>query len=251
MSGHSKWSQIKYKKAATDAKRGKLFTKIGSLISIAAREGEDPNSNFKLRLAIDQARKINMPQANIERAIKRGLGKQEGARFEEILYEGYGPGGIALLIKVATNNRNRAASGVRSILTKFGGHLGESGSCVWMFKERGEIRVNLDNISAGDKEKIELLAIDLGALEIEEQDQELYIYTNLSDLEKIKKSLEESNFSIDSAEVTFSPKQEIKISDQKTTEKILKFLEALEELEDVTDVQANFDISEELISNLT
>ncbi|NIM47229.1 MAG: YebC/PmpR family DNA-binding transcriptional regulator [Candidatus Aenigmarchaeota archaeon] len=250
MSGHSKWAGIKHQKAIVDKKKGKLFSKITNMMTVAAREGGgDPASNFKLRLAIERAKEINMPKDNIERAIKRGTGEISGAILEEITYEGYGPGGVALLIQVLTGNKNRAASEVRSILTRYGGHMGESGSVAWIFKKKGQIIVDLSD-RVPEKEDIVLKAIDLGATDVDEEKKQIIIYCDPRELEKIKKEIESLEFKVIASEIAFIPKQEIKITNEKEAGSVLKLVEALEDLDDVSEVHTNFDIPESLIRSL-
>jgi len=252
MSGHSKWSSIKHKKAITDARKGKAFTKAANLIAIAAREGGGDNeTNFRLRLAVEKAREVNMPQANIEKAIKKGTGEEKGVKIEEFTYEGYGPGGVALLINMMTDNRNRAAAEVRATLTKFGGNLGESGSVSWMFSEKGQLVVSVSSFSREEKDELELVVIDAGASDFEESEGNLFIYCNPINLEKVKKAFEDSGQKIESTEVLNVAQNEIKITDEKTAGQILKLLENLEDLEDVKNVESNADIIEEILSKIS
>lgn len=251
MSGHSKWSSIKHKKAITDARKGKAFTKAANLITVVAREGGgDPETNFRLRLAIEKAREINMPQANIEKAIKKGTGEEKGAKIEEFTYEGYGPGGVALLINMMTDNRNKAAAEVRSVLIKFGGNLGESGSVAWMFSEKGQLVVNVSSFSREEKDELELLAIDGGVTDFEESEGNLFVYCAPQDLEKIKKVIEKFDLKIESAEISNIAKNEIKITEKETAKRIIRLLEALEDLEDVKGVESNADINENILKEI-
>ncbi|HCL99848.1 MAG: transcriptional regulator [candidate division CPR2 bacterium GW2011_GWC1_41_48] len=245
MSGHSKWAGIKHKKAIVDAKRSKSWTKVANMITVAARGGGDPTANFKLRLAIDKAKEANMPKENVDRAIKRGTGELKGAAVEEIRYEGYGPGGVAVIADAATDNRNRTAGEVRAAFSKHGGKMGESGSVGWMFDEKGQILVFTH---AKDKEELMLQVIDLGAEDVEEStDEELIIYVNSKDLEKVEKNLLDNGVRVDSAEVSLIPKNEVKVEDERTAAQILKLMDALEEIEDVTDVVSNFNIPDVII----
>ena len=242
MSGHSKWSQIKRQKEVTDKKRGNLFTKLGHTIAIAARPGDDPQSNPQLRLAIEQAKKAGMPKDNIERAIKRGAGKLEGSQLEEITYEAFGPGGIALIIQVVTDNRNRTISDVRSILTKHGGRLGDSNSVQWMFTRKGVIRIDQAELSDQEKEELELKVIDAGVEDFAEEEEGLVIYTKPEYLFKVKENLENQGRQVDFAEIEFMPKEKVHLADEKTKEKINKLIETLEEADDVNNFFTNAEI---------
>src|ERR687898_306652 len=201
MSGHSKWSTIKRQKGVTDAKRGALFTKVAREISVAARQGGgDPDANYRLRLAVEKARAVNMPMDNIKRTIEKATGAGEGEQFEEIIYEGYGPGGVAVLVEAATDNRNRTAAEVRSIFTKAGGQLAGSGAVAWQFEPRGLITVPRDGI---DADEVALAAIDAGAEDVgTEDDDAIEIYTDPGGLESVRKALEGAGIAVDSAEST-------------------------------------------------
>lgn len=248
MSGHSKWANIRFKKELTDKKRGQLFTKLANAITIAAKEGGgDPEINFKLKAAIEKAKEHNMPLSNIERAIKRGTGELEGAKIEEVMYEAYGPGGIAILIKIVTDNKNRAASEIRSILSRFGGKLAEIGSVGYLFQQRGVITVT--PAEKQNKEEIEMTAIDAGAEDLEENEA-IIIYTKPEDLFEIKKQLEERGIKVDSATLSMEPKVPIKIEDPEKASQILKLMDALDECQDVSNLYSNFDIPAELIQKI-
>lgn len=248
MSGHSKWASIKHKKAATDAKKGKAFTQAANMITIAAKQGgSDPKMNFSLRLAIDRARTVNMPAANIERAIKRGTGELGGVAPEEIIYEGYGPGGVAVLVEAMTDNRNRAASDIRSIFSKSGGNMAESGAVAYLFEQRGVIEIKKEK---SDLEKIEMAIINSGADDFEDAENSYLIYCNYKNLQKVKENLEENGLKILSAEMTRVAKNEIKINDLSLAERILNLIDFLENLEDVTAVHANFDIDEIILEKI-
>lgn len=240
MARHSHWAQIKLKKGAEDKKRGKIFTKHARLIEVAARSGGgDPNTNASLRLAIENARLDNLPKENIERAIKKGAGElKEGEQMQEVSYEGFGPGGVALIIDALTDNKNRTNQIVRNILQKFGGHLGSAGSTGFLFETKGMMRVQ----GRGEREQDELEMIDAGAEEIEIETTDFVIYTAAAELGKIKKNLQEKGFVVESAELTKLPKNLVEISDAVTAKKILGLIEALEEEDDVLNVAANFDI---------
>lgn len=241
MSGHSKWASIKHKKGAADAKKGKVFTKIAANIYSAARQGgRDADKNFRLRLAIDQAKAANMPSTNIDRAIKKGTGELGGAAVEEILYEGYGPSGTAILIEVATDNRNRTSGEVRTAFTKSGGSLGESGSVSYLFDKKGQIQLTISNIQL-TTEELELAIIDSGADDFEESDGEILVYTKPNELMQVVRALKDSEVNVDSAELTYIPKTEIRIQDQNQVDKIMRLIDSLEELDDVVNVSTNFD----------
>src|SRR3972149_5382544 len=252
MSGHSKWASIKHKKAIVDAKKGNSFTRLANAVSAAPRQGGgNPDKNFRLRLALDQAKAANMPAANIERAIKRGTGEGGGAKIEEIIYEGYGPGGTAILVEAATDNRNRTSSEVRSTFTKYGGSLGESGSVAYIFDKRGQVQLTLlrkategQAISALQlpREELELAIIDSGAEDFEESEEEILVYTNPNKLMSVQSSLKEAGIKIDSAELLYVPKMEVKISDKEKAKKILNLMDALEGLDDVASISTNADI---------
>jgi YebC/PmpR family DNA-binding regulatory protein len=250
MSGHSKWHSIKHKKGAADAKRGKIFTMHAKLITIAAREGGgDPDMNPALRTAIDNAKADNVPNANIERAIKRGTGEdKEGADISEVMYEGYGPCGIALYIQAVTDNKNRTVASVKSILSKHGGNMGGAGSVAYLFHKKGLILIKAE---PEKHEDIELTAIDSGAEDIKTEADSVEIYTDPKDLHNVKKKLEEAGFAIESAEITFIPENEVKIENENDARKVLKLMEALEEDDDVTNVYSNFDIPEELMEKIS
>ncbi len=245
MAGHSKWANIKHRKAAQDAKRGKLFTSLAREITVAARDGGgDPQFNFRLRLAIDRAKAANMPNDTIERAIKRGTGELEGTQLEDITYEAYGPHGIALVIQVVTDNRNRTVAEIRRIFNRQGGSLGESGSVMWQFDRKGRIVVETDGT---DPEEIALLAIDAGADDFEIDEGLISIYTEPSDLESVKSQLESSGARVTDAELTLVPKTTLEL-DQEQALKTLRLMEALEDLDDVQQVISNLEISDDLIT---
>ncbi len=246
MSGHSKWASIKHKKAATDAKRGKAFTQAANMITLAAKEGgADTTMNFKLRLAIDKAKAVNMPSSNIERAIKRGTGEGGAGQVEELKYEGYGHEGVAILINTVTDNKNRTSADVRSTLTKNGGRMADAGAVSWVFDQQGQIIVK------DTSEEVQLAVIDAGAYDVEEEDRKLFIYSDVSSIKKIKEALEEMDVRVESAEVTYRPKNYVKIENEETASKILKLIDALESLDDVTDVYANFDINQDILEKIS
>lgn len=243
MSGHSKWATIKRQKAVTDSKRGALFTKLGNNIAIAARGGADPDTNFTLRLAVDKARAANMPSANIQRSIDRGSGKLGGAQIQEVLYEGYGPGGVAILVECATDNLNRTYPEVKLAFSKHGGNIAEKGAVAFQFEHKGMIRVE------GKGDDLLLSAIDAGAEDVQEEEDsnESLIYTDSKKLAEVRNNLQKADVKIIEAELTYIPKQIIKITDQNTAGKIIRLMDALDDNEDVTSTHVNFDIPEELL----
>ena len=248
MSGHSKWSTIKRQKGANDAKRGALFTKVSREISVAARQGGgDPDANYRLRLAIEKARAVNMPADNIKRTIEKATGGGDADQFEEIVYEGYGPGGVAVLVEAATDNRNRTAADVRSIFTKAGGQLAGSGAVAWQFEPRGLIAIAPDG---QDADEVALAAIDAGAEDVDTDDPEaIEIFTSPADLERVRLALEAAGIGIDSAESTMIAKQTVELDSTKARQ-ALRLVEQLEELDDVQRVTANFDIPEDVFAEV-
>jgi YebC/PmpR family DNA-binding regulatory protein len=248
MSGHSKWSTIKRQKGANDAKRGALFTKVAREISVAARQGGgDPDANYRLRLAIEKARSVNMPADNIKRTIDKASGGGDAEQFEEIVYEGYGPGGVAVLVEAATDNRNRTAAEVRSIFTKTGGQLAGSGAVAWQFEPRGLIAIARDGV---DPDEVALAAIDAGAEDVDTEDEEtIEIYTTPADLEKVRVALDAAGVAVDSAENTMVAKQTVELDSAKARQ-ALRLVELLEDLDDVQRVTANFDIPEDVFAEV-
>ncbi len=245
MSGHSKWSQIKRQKGANDAKRGAIFTKIAREISIAAREGGgDPDANYRLRLAMEKARAENMPADNIKRAIDKAAGGAGAAEYEEIVYEGYGPGGVAILVEAATDNKNRTVADVRSLFTKSGGSLAGAGSVAWQFEPRGVVAVLLNG---GDPDDVALTAIDAGADDVYTDSDPVEVVTDPSQLEGLRKALESAGVAVESAEVTMTPKTPIEV-DEHVARQNLRLIEALEDLDDVQRVTANFDLPAEILA---
>jgi len=235
MSGHSKWATTKRAKESNDFKRSGLFTKLAKAIAIAARDGGDPEMNFKLRMAIDRAKKMSLPKDNIERAIKTGTGDNGGTAIEEITYEGYGPGGIALIIETITDNKNRTVGEVKHTLSKLGGNLGGSGNVAWMFDRKGVIY--LEETSLTDEQ--ELIIIDSGAQDIIKDDESIIVYTADTDLHKVKDVLEKNNFNIAESKLEFVPKDKAVVENE---EKVLKIMDALDDLDDVQNVYTNADI---------
>jgi YebC/PmpR family DNA-binding regulatory protein len=248
MSGHSKWSTIKRQKGVTDAKRGALFTKVAREISVAARQGGgDPDANYRLRLAVEKARSVNMPSDNIKRTIEKATGGGDAEQFEEIVYEGYGPGGVALLVEAATDNRNRTAAEVRSIFTKTGGQLAGSGAVAWQFEPRGLIAVTRNGV---DPDEVALAAIDAGADDVDTDDPDtIEIYTSPTDLERVRVALDAAGIPVDSAENTMIAKQTVELDSTKARQ-ALRLVEMLEDLEDVQRVTANFDIPEDVFAEV-
>jgi YebC/PmpR family DNA-binding regulatory protein len=248
MSGHSKWAGIKHKKAVVDAKRGQAFTKASREISIAAREGgSDVTANFRLRLAVQKAREVNMPADKIQNAIDRGTGAGKGETWEELRYEGFGPSGVALLVDVVTDNRNRTAPQIRHLFSKYGGNLGEANSVGWMFERKGVLSVSLGD---QDSEDIELAAIEAGAEDIREDDGTLEIVTEPQAFEDVRSTLEDRGVSIDSAEVTMQAKQTIPVEEDRAAA-VLRLIEVLEEEDDVQQVHANFDIPADVLERVS
>jgi len=244
MSGHSKWASIKHKKGAVDAKRGKVFTKLIKEITVATRMGEkDPDSNPRLRVAIAAAKAENMPKENIERAIKKGTGDLEGSNYEEVTYEGYGPGGVAVLIEVLTDNKNRAVADVRHLFERSGGNLGEAGCVAWMFSQKGLIIFQKDQT---DEDMLFELALEAGADDIKEDEKEIEVITEPSAFEQVKTAIENARLRYTLAEITMIPKTTVKI-DGKHAQQMLTLMENLEDNEDVSHVYANFDISDEVM----
>lgn len=247
MSGHNKWSSIKHKKGAVDAKRGQLFSKLIKEITVAARMGGgDADSNPRLRTAVLAARAANMPKDNIERAVKKGTGEIEGAAYEEYQYEGYGPGGTAVLVEVLTDNRNRAAADVRYHLSKHGGNLGETGCVSWMFSQKGLIVFDEEG---ANEDQIMEVALEGGAEDVDTQGGEIDVLTAPPDLEKVKAAFDQANLAYRSAEVSMIPQTTIEL-DAQTAPKMLRLMEALEDLEDVQRIWSNFDIPDDVLATL-
>ncbi|MDD4351435.1 MAG: YebC/PmpR family DNA-binding transcriptional regulator [Candidatus Gracilibacteria bacterium] len=242
MSGHSKWHSIKYKKAAVDAKRGNIFTKHAKLIAVAARGGGDPNDNASLRLAIDNAKADNMPNNNIERAIKKGTGEdKEGSQIEELFYEGYGPEGVAIYVHALTDNKNRTAAEVRHIFSKNGGNMGGAGCVAFLFEHKGVLY--FENI-ADRKEALEIAAIEAGAEDLEGDEESMELITSFADFNKVRKELTQAGFQPQEASTEFRAKDKITIDNQETVDKIMKLIEILEEDDDVNEVYTNFEPGE-------
>lgn len=243
MSGHNKWSTIKRKKGAADAKRGQVFTKIAKEIALAAREGADPEMNFRLRLVIDKAKGANMPKENIERAIRRGAGLEKGADLEEITYEGYGPHGVALLVQVVTDNRNRAVSDVRRQFNKLGGSLGEAGCVAWQFEPKAYFTVLPDDL---DPDQAFDIAVESGADDITFSSDLVEIFAESAEFQAVREGLEEHGLEVQSAEITMVPKTTIALSEKETFQN-MNLISALEDLDDVQQVFSNLDITDEIM----
>jgi YebC/PmpR family DNA-binding regulatory protein len=247
MSGHSKWSTIKRQKGANDAKRGAMFTKVAREIAVAARAGGgDPDANYRLRLAMDKARSINMPADNIKRAIEKATGGGDADQYEEIVYEGYGPGGIAVLVEAATDNRNRTAAEVRAVFAKSGGQLAGSGAVAWQFEQRGLITVDRQ---ANDPDEIALAAIDAGAADVDTEADPIEIWTDPGELLTVRKSLEDAGYRVDDSESAMVAKQTT-ILEAEHFRKVMRIVDSLEDLDDVQRVTTNADIPEELLAEL-
>ncbi|HWV36838.1 MAG TPA: YebC/PmpR family DNA-binding transcriptional regulator [Thermomicrobiales bacterium] len=248
MSGHSKWSTIKRAKGAADAKRGQLFTKLAREITVAARTGlPDPESNSRLRLAIQKARAENMPKDNIDRAIARASGGEGGANYDEVYYEGYGPGGIAVMILTMTDNRNRTVSEIRAALTRSGGSLGENGSVSWMFDQAGVIAIPIEG---NDADELQLIAIDAGAADVTVDENMVEVYTEPTDLHKVAEQFTEAGIEPQTVELTMRPKTMMQ-PDTDTAVKAIRLVEKLEDLDDVQTVYTNLDISDEVLAQVS
>lgn len=250
MSGHSKWSTIHRQKEAKDAKRGQVFTKLARAITVAVQEGggiADPDKNFKLRLAVEKAHSLNMPKDNIQRAIKRGTGEGEEGRLEPISYEGYGPGGVAVIIEASTDNKNRTSQEIKNIIEKGGGRLAGPGAVSYQFETVGLISL----AKPDNTQEAMLKMIDLGAADVEEAQDAIEVYTKPNKLEEVKEKIEKEGFKVASFELYMRPKVEVKVSDEGAATKILNLMQSFEDQPDVTRVFANFDIAEEVLAKVT
>ncbi len=249
MSGHSKWSTIKRKKGAIDAKRGKIFTRLIKEITVAARAGGgDPDGNPRLRSAILSAKTENMPKENIARAIKKGTGEIAGEVYEEILYEGYGPAGVAVLVECMTDNRNRTVADIRHYFAKSNGNLGESGCVAWMFDKKGTILIDKNTISEDDLME---LVLEAGAEDVVEEENEFQVITTPEGFDEVREALEKANVKTMEASVAMIPKTTVEVTEEKPAKALLKLLESLEDHDDVQNVHANFDIDDELMEKLS
>mgnify|MGYP001827410580 FL=1 len=243
MSGHSKWSTIKRKKGAEDAKRGKIFTKIGRELAVAAREGgPDPEVNFKLRLVIEKAKQANMPKDNIERSIRRGAGLEKGEALEQVVYEGYGPGGTALIVRALTDNRNRAVADIRRAFSRHGGNLGENGCVAWMFEHKGYVTIPLNG---HDPDDLFMLAVDAGAEDVVVGEDTVEIFAEVSDFQAVQESLSAANIEMDIAELSMIPQTKMDLSPEQGI-KVMGLVDTLDELDDVEKVYTNLNITDEM-----
>jgi YebC/PmpR family DNA-binding regulatory protein len=243
MSGHSKWSTIKRKKGAEDAKRGKIFTKIGRELAVAAREGgPDPEVNFKLRLVIDKAKQANMPKDNIERSIRRGAGLEKGEDLAQVVYEGYGPGGTALIVRALTDNRNRAVADIRRAFSRHGGNLGENGCVAWMFEQKGYVTIPLNG---HDPDELFMLAVDAGAEDVVIGEDTVEILAEVEDFQSVQESLSEANIEMEVAELSMIPQTKVDLPPGQGI-KVMGLVDALDELDDVEKVYTNLNITDEM-----
>lgn len=248
MSGHSKWSSIKHKKGAADAKRGKIFTKLIKEITVAARMGGgDPEGNPRLRTAIAAAKAENMPKENIERGIKKGTGELEGVNYEEASYEGYGPGGAAVLVDCLTDNKNRSVADIKHLFERHAGNLGEPGCVAWIFEQRGLITLEKETV---DEEQLIDLALEAGAEDVKEEETEFEVITSPSDFEAVKKAIEDAQLPYNLAEVTKIPKNTVKVEGKKA-QQMINLMQALEDHDDVSHVYANFDIADDVMEAMS
>ena len=250
MSGHSKWSKIHRQKEVADAKRGQLFTKLGRAIAVAVRAGggvTDPEANFQLRLAIEKAKQLNMPKANIERAIQRGTGKGEGSKLEQITYEGYGPGGIAVMVQTATNNKQRTGQEIKNLFEKGGGSLGGPGSVSFQFESMGLLVMEKPK----NPEESLLKLIDLGAEDVDESEDEIEVYVRPEKLEEMRQAIRQEGYKLKNFELTMKPKNIVAIKEKSQASKVLNFMNKLEDHDDVQKIFANFDIPDEIVNQLT
>jgi YebC/PmpR family DNA-binding regulatory protein len=248
MSGHSKWSSIRHKKGALDARRGKIFSKLNKELMVAARlGGGDPAGNPRLRQAIAAAKAENMPKDNIERAIKKGTGELEGVNYEETIYEGYGPGGVAVLVEVMTDNKNRAAADIRYIFNKRGGNLGEAGCVAWMFEKRGLIVFERDQV---DEDQILEVALEAGADDVITTEDQFEVHTDPHALERVRRTFDQRQLRYTMAEIAMVPQNTVKIDNEPQANQLLKLMEAIEDSDDVQKVYANFDIPDEILQRI-
>ncbi|MFW6271030.1 MAG: YebC/PmpR family DNA-binding transcriptional regulator [Bacillota bacterium] len=250
MAGHSKWDNIKHQKQKEDKRRAKLFSKLTKRITVAAREGGgDQEMNNDLRRAIQKAKDNNMPKDNIERAIKRGTGELEGVDYENFVYEGYGPGGVALYMDILSDNRNRTASELRHILSNNGGNLGESGCVAYMFEKKGRIMIDLSENEIGEEELL-LQAIEIGAEDVLVNSGVATVYTTMEELEDVREELENEGIEVDSADLAMVPNNEVEVNDKSTAKKTLNLMEKLEDHEDIQEVYTNFDIPDNIMEEI-
>ena len=251
MAGHSKWANIKHKKSRMDEKRGKIFTKIGREIFVAVKQGgPDPEANPRLKTVLQKARENNMPNDNIQRIIQRASGDLDTTNYEELVYEGYGPAGVAVLINIMTDNRNRTAGEIRHIFSKNGGNLGETGCVAWMFDTKGVISINPNELNM-DADELMLLAIEAGAEDIVNEDETIQIYTSVDDFENVKNNLTNVGIPISSSEITKVPQNTVLLTDLEQAQQVLKLLDLLEDNDDVQAVYANFEIASEIADQVS
>ena len=249
MSGHSKWHSIRHKKGATDAKRGKIFSRLNKELMVAARMGGgDPSANPRLRQAIAAAKSENMPKDNIERAIKKGTGELEGVNYEEYMYEGYAPGGVALLIEVMTDNKNRAAADIRYVFNKRGGSLGEAGCVAWMFEKKGLIIFEQNQVA---EDEVLEVALEAGADDVITTEDQYEVHTELAAFESVKQAFDDQELRYTMAEITMMPQNTVEIDDESMAVQVLKLMEAIEDADDVQKVYANFDIPDKILQRIT
>jgi YebC/PmpR family DNA-binding regulatory protein len=249
MSGHSKWANIKHQKARSDEKKGKEFTKVAKEIIIAARQGGgDPDGNSKLKMVIQKAKAINMPNENIARAIKKGTGELDGDALEELVYEGYGPNGVAIMLDIATDNRNRTASEIRHLFSKHNGNLGESGCVAWMFKRSGLITVNSENIA--DADEFMLKVLDFGAEDVRDEGDVVEVVTTPDDFMDVKEAMEKDGIAIEDADIVMLPENTVEINDEEQARKVMKLIDVLEDHDDVQNVYMNCNIPDDIMEKL-
>lgn len=250
MAGHSKWANIKHRKSKQDAQKGKMFTKLAREIIVAAKQGGgDPNGNFRLRIAIEKAKSANMPNENINRAIQKGVGGGEGDNYEEVVYEGYGPAGVAITLNIMTDNRNRTAGDIRHLFSKYGGNMGETGCVSWMFNKKGYLTINKENLDINEDDLL-LVGLEAGAEDIKVEDDIIEIITNPDDFEEVKTNLEQQGIQFAEAEISMIPQNTVEINDLEQAKKLMKLMDAFEEHDDVQNVYANYDIPDEIMDQL-
>lgn len=251
MSGHSKWANIKHKKGKADAAKGKIFTKLGREIIVAAKMGgSNPDANFRLKIAIQNAKAANMPNDNIQRAIQRGAGDQDTGNYEELTYDGYGPGGVAIMVNVMTDNRNRTAGEVRHIFSKNGGNMGETGCVGWMFKEKGVLTLNKEDVKLGEDDLL-LLVLDQGAEDVKTEDEEeIRIITDPADFQSVKEGLEKEGMKFSRAEISMLPENTVEVNDAEQARLLMRLMEYLDDHDDVQAVYTNFEIPDEVAEQI-
>lgn len=250
MSGHSKWANIKHKKAKMDSQKGKVFTKLAKEISVAAKEGGgDPEANYRLNAAIQKAKDANLPGENIERAIKKGLGELGGVSYEQIVYEGYGPEGTAVLCQILTDNRNRTAGEIRHIFSRRGGNLGETGCVAWMFEQKGVLVVDLEE-NPIEEDDLLLMAIEAGAEDVQTEGSLVEIYTDTDSFNDVRNSLAQAGVNFSAAEISMIPKTTVMVDNPEKAAKVLDLIDELEEHDDVQEVYSNYNIPDEIMENL-